>query len=450
MNDYNEANTELEDLISEAYVYSYPLLYNLWMIEQFVDGKFPHQKKGWNEFSHSNTLANSKDPFVSINNDTLYSAAQLDMSVGPIVLEIPESKDRYYLIQFIDAWTNNFAYLGSRGSNGETGTYFLTPPDWEGSIPEGMEQIKVPTRIAALCGRTACYGKDDILEAIKVQKQMVLEPVNSQAVPKGFPEIDKKCPKELELFEKIRTYLSELVPSEEDVTYQKKFKKLGILDTDKSSFLSIDENIRENLIQFNKKKDQVIRKLKPTVKSKITNGWNSLVHAADYNNTYFEKGTINSPEWIIEDRQQAYVQRAVAAFETLWLNNGYEAVYPSCWVDNEGEPLNGKNDYTITFKEPLPVNAFWSMTMYDAKHFYLVDNSINRYSIGDRTEGIIYNEDGSLTITVSSNEPTDTIARANWLPAPKDDFRPLIRLYLPKEELLNGSYELPGIIKKER
>lgn len=142
MNDYNETNTELEDLINEAYVYSYPLQYNLWMIEQFVDGKFPHQKKSWNEFSHS-----------------------------------------------------------------------------------------------------------------------------------------------------------------------------------------IDKNIRENLIQFSKKNDQVIRKLKPTVKEKITNGWNSLVHAAD-NNTYFEKGTIDSPEWFIEDRQQAYIQRVVAAFETLWktelLNGSYK------------------------------------------------------------------------------------------------------------------------------
>jgi hypothetical protein len=131
----------------------------------------------------------------------------------------------------------------------------------------------------------------------------------------------------------------------------------------------------------------------------------------------------------------------------MWGNHGYEAAYSQVYVDADGDELTGARNYTLTFTQTPPVDAFWSITMYDLPEFYLVDNPIDRYSIGDRTQGLVYAEDGSLTITLSAAEPTDPTARANWLPTPAAGFRPLLRMYSPRPEVFDGTYEIPPIVK---
>jgi hypothetical protein len=143
------------------------------------------------------------------------------------------------------------------------------------------------------------------------------------------------------------------------------------------------------------------------------------------------------------DRERSYLARAVAARVGLWGNHAYEAAYATVATDDAGETLTGERAYAVRFEQPPPVDAFWSLTMYDVPDYYLVDNPIDRYSIGDRTPGLRVAEDGSLTILMQREEPEE--GAENWLPAPAGEFRPMLRLYQPRDEVFAGGYELPAV-----
>jgi hypothetical protein len=165
----------------------------------------------------------------------------------------------------------------------------------------------------------------------------------------------------------------------------------------------------------------------------------------DYNVDYLGPGTIDDPRWKISNREDAYVTRAVAARAGLWGNHAYEAHYAFTPADDNGDQLDGSHRYEMHLNEPLPVESFWSLTMYDVPDYYLVANSIDRYSIGDRTRRLQAQPDGSLTLYIQHDEPEDETQRANWLPAPVAPFRPALRMYTPRQPLLDGSYTLPPI-----
>jgi len=148
------------------------------------------------------------------------------------------------------------------------------------------------------------------------------------------------------------------------------------------------------------------------------------------------------------DRTASYTARAVAARVGLWGNHAYEAAYPMVDVDSDGERLTGARSYTLRFDELPPVDAFWSLTMYDTPDYFLVDNPIDRYSVGDRTPGLRYGPDGSLTIAIQHEQPTNEAEPANWLPAPEGEFRPVLRLYQPEPAVLDGSYQIPPIRRR--
>lgn len=179
------------------------------------------------------------------------------------------------------------------------------------------------------------------------------------------------------------------------------------------------------------------------------NGWVNDIHLFDYNVDRLALGTIDDPAWQLGDRGPRFQRRMAAARGGLWGNHGYEAAYPMVRVDGDGRQLNGAHSYTLRLEAHPPVHAFWSLTMYDTPNYYLVANPINRYSIGDRTPGLQHAEDGSLTIVMQRNAPTDPVELANWLPTPEGDFRPLLRLYQPDSVVLNGNYVLPPIIRRD-
>jgi len=164
----------------------------------------------------------------------------------------------------------------------------------------------------------------------------------------------------------------------------------------------------------------------------------------DYNLDHLGPGTIDDPAWKMSDRHSSYLARALAARGGLWGNHGYEAAYPMTYVDADGDQLDGGNRYTLTFDQDPPVQAFWSITMYDLPDFYLVANPIDRYSIGDRTPGLRRDGDGSVTIVLQHEPPVDP---SNWLPAPAAPFRPIMRLYEPAADILDGTYQIPPITK---
>jgi hypothetical protein len=175
-------------------------------------------------------------------------------------------------------------------------------------------------------------------------------------------------------------------------------------------------------------------------------GWTSALHLFDYNLDHLGLGTKDAPEWKLPDRAKAYVTRALAARAGLWGNHGYEACYAFVWTDEDGQPLHGANRYELRLESPPPVDAFWSLTMYDVPDFYLVANPIDRYSIGDRTPGLQTGPDGSVTVYLQSDSPGPD-KEANWLPTPAGAFRPIMRMYQPQQPVLDGTYVLPAVRK---
>ena len=179
----------------------------------------------------------------------------------------------------------------------------------------------------------------------------------------------------------------------------------------------------------------------------LVDGWQVDLHVFDYNTDFFEVGALDGPEWRLADPATRYAHRAAAALGGLWGNHGYEAAYFPTYVDADGEALTGENTYRLRLHPTPPVGAFWSLTMYDLPHYYLVGNPIGRYSLGDRTPGIVYDDDGGITITMSADRTADARDAANWLPSPRGAFRPLLRLYAPRAAVLDGSYRLSPVEK---
>ena len=177
------------ELAAEAYVYGFPLVFDLSEVQTFTrEGMGSLAAAPFNRFSHATQLAGPADRFVSVNNDTVYSIAQLDLGAGPLLLDVPAAGDRYHVLQFVDAWTDNFAYVGTRATGNGPGRYLLTPPDWDGEVPAGTTRIAVPTRVATIVGRWACDGPADLPAVARLQEQLRLSP--HDAGPGPGPDTD--------------------------------------------------------------------------------------------------------------------------------------------------------------------------------------------------------------------------------------------------------------------
>ncbi|HEY2281784.1 MAG TPA: DUF1254 domain-containing protein [Streptosporangiaceae bacterium] len=435
---------DLAALAGEAYFYGYPLVAD---VDEVV--RFTHTGMGsvppapFNQFSHARTLAGPADTFVTINNDTLYSVAQLDLSAGPLELRVPGTGDRYFVLQFIDAWTNNFAYVGTRASGSVARSYLVTPPAWTGRVPDGVTQIPAPTQIASILGRWACSGPDDLPAVHALQDQLSLQPVEGEKTGAGVPQ-PVAVPSGLEFFEKLRTWMAAFPPADPDRAYQERFKPLGLLD-EASPYRDASAELASALTKGLAAGQAKLEAFTRSGTVQKVNGWMMGLHMFDYNLDFFGPGTIDDPQWKKADRAAAYPERALSARVGLWGNHAYEATYAQVFQDDRGEQLTGRRRYSISFSELPPVRAFWSLTMYDVPDYYLTANPIGRYSIGDRTPNLRYGPDGSLTITIQAEPPADEIQRANWLPAPPGDFRPIMRLYEPGPAILDGSFVLPAI-----
>ncbi len=433
---------DLAGLAADAYVYGFPLVFDMQMVTSLADIGLMTPVP-FNNFSHASRLAGPDDRFVSINNDTLYSIAQVDVTGGPVLLRVPDAAGRYYVLQFVDAWTNNFAYVGRRTTGTAAGSFLLTPPGWDGIAPGGASVIEFPTNVATIVGRWACDGKADLEAVRELQNGLTLQPSGAPAPDMGVPA-PADVAQELTFFEQLRTWMQAFPPSVEDQKYQRSFAPLGLLEP-ASPYTNCPPELAQALTAgAERAKQKMETVLAATDQLPVVNGWRLTFHTFDYNLDHLGPGTIDDPAWKVPDRHGSYLTRALAARAALWGNHGYEAAYPMTYTDGDGDQLDGRNRYTFTLEQDPPVDAFWSITMYDLPDFYLVANPIGRYSIGDRTPGLRRNRDGSLTIVIQHEQPADT---SNWLPAPAAPFRPLMRLYQPQPAVLDGTYRIPPITK---
>lgn len=434
--------------ITQAYLYGFPLVFNLDQVTRYVtEGVGANPAAAFNTFSHARTLAGPADTFVTINNDTLYSMAQLDLSVGPVALHVPDTDGRYYVLQFVDAWTNNFAYIGHRATGTGEGDFLLVPRGWDGAADAETTVVRFPTSVASIVGRWAVAGDDDLPVVHALQDATTLTPLDPGATPVGLTTLDAQVPEELLFFEKLRVWSQQFPPADRDEPLQESFAALGLTTAGPSPYADLEADTIAALVGGLEHAKEALHTALVAGHSPEVNGWKLVFHAFDYNLDFFEVGALDDNEFKITDPKLRIVERAAAAIGGLWGNHPYEAAYIMTYMDNHGEQLTGTRTYTLRLDPTPPVKAFWSLTMYSVPDFYLVENPIDRYSIGDRTQGIILDDDGALTITISHEQPTDPKAAANWLPSPAGDFRPVMRMYEPDASVLDQSYVFPAITR---
>ncbi len=262
----------------------------------------------------------------------------------------------------------------------------------------------------------------------------------------GLPTPDPNVPDEVEFFERLRVWARAFPPAPRDRDYQQRFGPLGLL-TQRSPYTDAASDLvaalKAGLAVGRERMEQELK----SGSSPQQNGWNLTYHIFDYNLDFFEVGALDEDQWKLPDDPSRYLVRALSARAGLWGNHAYEAAYAMVNVDGNDEPLDGAHRYELRFSTTPPVGAFWSVTMYDTPDFFLVENQIERYSIGDRTPGLQYADDGSLTIVIQRDQPSEPVRRANWLPAPSGTFRPILRMYEPESAVFDGRYELPAITR---
>ena len=386
-------------------------------------------KAPFNHIYNEHRVLTPKDTtVVTPNSDTPYSFVWMDLRAEPMVLCVPQvEKNRYYSVQLTDMYTFNYGYIGSRATGNAAGCYMVAGPDWKGELPQGIKKIfHTATQYALALYRTQLFNSGDMPNVIKIQDGYRAETLSSflnQAPPppqRGvfFPSFTKE--EAQQNFPKYLNFVLQFCPPPpEEEEMRTNLETVGIgpglpFDPEK---LSAPE--KAGLAEAEKEGYEEIQKNVDNL-GKNVNGW---IIGSGFGDRNFFHG-----DWL---------KRASAAMAGIFGNNPAEATYPLARQDNAGAPLDGsKHNYTVTFPagQLPPVNAFWSITMYDGKTQLLIANPINRYLINSpMLPGLVKNKDGSLTIYIQKNAPAGD-KKANWLPSPDGPIYMVMRLYWPKPE----------------
>ncbi len=431
-------------IAKEAAVYALPMLMNYGvMYEYAIDTSGPQYKAPFNTlFNEANVFTYKDTAVVTPNSDTPYSFVWMDLRAEPMVLCVPEiEQDRYYSVQLVSQYTYNFGYIGSRTTGNGAGCYAVAGPEWSGDTPAGIEKVfQSGTDFALGLFRTQLIDAADIDNVRAIQAKYRAEPLSAflgTTTPAAAPAIDwPKIDKDLAKQDPFG-YLAFLLqfapavgPAAVEAPLRERFARIGISPGRPFPANDLSSTDVEGL----KAAAAEVRKEVEAL-GKLVNGW-------------------QISEGLFGDRSEMgdnYTLRAAAAVAGIFGNDSAEALYPLAKFDADGKPLDGSTgNYTLTFPANAlpPVNAFWSVTMYDGKTQLLIENPINRYLINSPMLGDLKTaEDGSLTLYIQKDEPSDPDQKANWLPAPDGPIYMVMRLYWPKEEALNGTWNPPAIAK---
>jgi hypothetical protein len=430
---------EVEAMVAEAYVHTFPIVENYKAI--YFYGVFEKSPvfTPMNTIKHEQRLYSPDDKaVVRANNDTYYSTGILDLRAEPVIFKVPEAKDRYYVFQLVSQTTDNFSYIGTRLTGKGSGVYAVTSPNFKGKLPEGVVEIKSPSEFVCVGGRTAVNAQDstDISAAVAFQSQYEIgamskfypdfKPLTVEA--KNFPAYSEATITTTEFFKTLNFLLPYIKLAKEDGEIIKKYEAIGVNTSGKFSFLEENPDLKQAFEAGIKKGLEQVDEMSRGAIGTPKNGWSLWPVQDPYFGTNFKL-------------------RTQIAKVAIYANCPIEAYYPSVALDADGNQLSGENNYAVTFPANAlpPAQFFWSLTMYDNNTMLMVHNEINRYSIGDRTKGMKYNEDGSLTLYFGSKMPKE--GSSNWLPAPNGPFNLLMRLYGPKPEVLSQTWTPPAIVK---
>ncbi len=377
---------------------------------------------------------------VRSNFDTLYSIAWLDLTKGPQVVSAPDTNGRYYLLPMLDMWTDVFASPGWRTTGTQVGNFLVTPRGWAGTVPAGFTQIEAPTPYVWIIGRTKTDGPPDYDAVHKIQAGYKVTPLSEWGKsPKPVevkidPSIDMKTPPKTQIDtmsgDNYFPYAAELLklhpPHLTDQPIIARLKRIGF-ELGKSFNMSKVDPVVKQALEAAPAAAQSLMEWKVPTLARVVDYWSLNTDTMGVYGNY-------------------YLKRAIVAQLGLGANLPEDAIYPLNLADETGKPLDGASKYMIHFEKSAtpPVNAFWSLTLYDSDGFQ-VANSLNRFAVSSWMP-FKYNPDGSLDLYFQ-NESPGADKEANWLPAPKGSFNLTMRLYSPKSDALTGKWNPPPLRK---
>ena len=439
---------ELAVLVKEVFIYSLPV-YEMYRTRySMVYDEANPNRADLNELRHRRGLLGPDDRLVTApNNDTLFSNVWLDLSEEPVVLQVPDTGGRYYVLPLMDFYTNVFDSVGSRKTGTGAGTFVIAGPDWDGMLPGGTTEddlIFAPTNSVWIIGRTLVEGEADLPAVHDIQDQYLFTPriVRDGQAEQGLVETDLVNPPPAvdpedpwNFFHIVNLGMTENPPPAHEQHLMDRFASIRVgpgQTFDPHHFTQAQQDVIKQALVEARTQDIFM------AAGRITNrqGWSYL----PLNMGYYG-----------ED----YAFRALIALAGLGALPPEEAFYYSGTLDTDSAPLDARENYILRFEagELPPVDAFWSLTLYELDQNgrqWLTPNSIGRYSIGDRTEGLQYNLDGSLTIYLQPESPGVDL-ESNWLPTPAEGashdnaFRLSFRTYMPGQAIIDGTYRLPGV-----
>ncbi len=393
---------------------------------------------------HRHTPDPSSRELVGFNLDTLYSTAVLDLSNEPFVLSVPAMRDRYWIVQLLDAWNEVTAVLGARTFGGEGGHFAIVGPTWRGTLPDDLTAIRAATSMLIVAPRIYTAGKDDLATVHALQDQLQLTPLSrwgtSYQPPEDVPvarkwgaDVDDSTPVSRQVFDlSAQDYFTRLCgllvdnpPHDVDVPLLARMAMLGIAPGATFSMAMFPAEIRDAInrgVQAGQKEIVATR----NELGKQRNGWHVTRDIGRYGDRYAYRAA-----WTFYAAGGSLVQDAFQA-TTL--------------VDCQGRKLDGQTAYVLRFSagEHPPVHAFWSVTLYQP-NFYLARNAIDRYALGSN-DGLQIDRDGTLTIYIQRESPGRE-RESNWLPSPAGDFLLAMRLYWPKDVVGDGSWNPPAVMR---
>src|SRR4249920_1117356 len=437
-----------KDIAEAGFIYGLPIVMNYGvMYEYAVDRNSGQFKAPFNQIKNEPNVFTYKDTaIVTPNSDTPYSFVWMDLRAEPIVLSVPAvDPKRYYSVMLCDGTTYNYGYIGTRATGSEAGDYMVVGPDWKGQTPAGIKKVFQSSTQFSLAGyRTQLFNAADLPNVVKVQAGYKVQPLSAylkQASPPpapaiDFPKIDMELVK-TNFFEYLDFALQFAPAQENEKEIRAQLAKIGVGPGKTFNFkdLPLEQKLEVGLgmKEGEKKVDEAVVNA-----GKDVNGWRV--------SSLFGDSAFFNGNWL---------KRAAGAKGGIYGNDAAEAMYPARRTDSDGQTLDGsKHNYTLSFPagQLPPVNAFWSLTMYDGKSQLLIENPINRYLINSpMLPTMKTNADGSLTLYIQNKSP-GADKESNWLPAPNGPIYLVIRLYWPKTEPPSilppgeGTWKPPAIV----
>jgi hypothetical protein len=440
---------EAKAIAEEGFIYGLPIVMNYAvMYEYAVDRNSGQFKAPFNQINNEARVFTYKDTAViTPNSDTPYSIAWMDLRAEPMVLSVPAvDKSRYYSVMLCDGNTFNYGYIGSRATGSEAGDYMVVGPDWQGATPAGIKKVfRSTTQFSAAAYRTQLFNPADMPNVEKVQAGYKVQPLSAYlkqpatvaAVAVDFPKVDKEMVKK-NFFEYLDFALQFAPAGREEKEIRAKLARIGVGAGKTFDFKDLPLTHKIEIGLGMKDGEEKVEKYLVSGQKDV-NGWKI--------GSLFGDRQFYSGDWL---------KRAAAAKGGIYGNDAVEAVYPMTKALANGEVLDGsKHKYTITFpaEQFPPVDAFWSVTMYDGKSQLLIENPINRYLINSpMLPGMKKNADGSVTLYIQKDSPGPD-KESNWLPAPNDEIYLVMRLYWPKTTAPSvlpageGSWQPPAIVR---